>query len=333
MLLRKSLATLLGALMVLAGLTTAGNASAGEEITLGSLAPKKSPWGKVFSAWAKAVKKKSDGALRLTWYFNSQQGDEKAMVAKIRAGQLDGAAVTSVGLSAIHKNVLALQMPGLCTTWECLDKVRTAMLPEFASGMEQEGFVFVGVGDVGLARTMSKGKAIKAPKDLKNMKVYAWQDDIIAPTLTSEIGYTPVLSSVPGLLPALSSGRINVITVPCLAATQLQWWSHLDHINTQVAGVGIGGLVISKKRFDGLPADLREMFASTGKKAGEMLTKRIRKEDAKAYQMISSRMTVVKLNPAQRARWKSVFKKVRRTLGQGTFPSALVSRLESLAGH
>ncbi len=333
MFLRKSLATLLGALMVLACLTAAGNASAGEVITLGSLAPKKSPWGKVFSAWAKAVKKKSDGALKLNWYFNGAQGDDKAMIAKIRAGQLDGAAVNSVGLSAIHKDILALQMPGLCTTWECLDKVRDATLPRFQANMNKEGFVFVGVGDVGLARTMSKGKGIKTPKDLKNMKVYAWQDDISYPTVTSVIGYTPVLSSVPGLLPALSSGRINVITVPCLAATQLQWWSHLDHINTQVAGIGIGGLVISKSRFDGLPGDLRELFAKTGKKAGKMLTKRIRKEDKKAYDLIKSRMTVVKMNPAQKARWKSIFKKIRKQLGQGTFPAELVNKLNTLAGH
>ena len=333
MLLRKSLATTLGALIVAGGLTTAGTASAGEEISLGSLAPKKSPWGKVFTAWSKAIKKKSDGQLKLNWYFNGQQGDEKAMIAKIRAGQLDAAAVTGVGLSAIHKDVMALQMPGLCTNWDCIDKVRSATLNDFQSKMNSEGFVYLGVGDVGLARTMSKGKAIKTPKDLTTMKVYAWQDDVAAPSLTKTIGYTPVYSSVPGLLPALSSGRINVISVPCLAATQLQWWSHLDHINTSVVGIGIGGLVISKKRLDGLPSDLKALMEKIGKKAGKMLTKRIREEDNKAYEMMKKRMTVVKLNPAQKARWKSIFKKVRRELGKGTYPADLVNKLNTLAGH
>ena len=125
--------------------------------------------------------------------------------------------------------------------WDTLDSARDKMMPEFQEGMKKNGFVLLGSGDVGLARTMSKGRAIKSPDDLKAMKVYAWQDDLIAPKIASEIGYTPVLSSVPGLLPALSAGRINVITVPALAATQLQWWSHLDHVNENVAGVGIGG--------------------------------------------------------------------------------------------
>lgn len=331
MFVRRSLATILAAGTLLAGVTLVDEARA-EEVTLGTLAPKKSPWGKVFDAWAKAVEKKTDGKLKLKWYFNAQQGDEKLMVSKIRSGQLDGAAVTSVGLSAIHKDVLAMQAPGLFQDWATLDKVRNQMLPEFQSGMKKNGFVLLGTGDVGLARTMSKGRAIKTPEDLKAMKVYAWKDDTIAPKIASEIGYTPVLAQVPELLPALSSGRINVITVPALAATQLQWWSHLDHVNENVAGVGIGGLVMSNKRLEALPGDVREVLKKTGDKAGQMLTKRIREEDRKAYAMISKRMTVVKLSGAEKDRWNKVFKKVRQKLGQGTFPSSLISKLERLAG-
>jgi TRAP-type C4-dicarboxylate transport system substrate-binding protein len=323
---------MLAASTLLAGVAFTDDASA-EEVTLGTLAPKKSPWGKVFDAWAKAVDKKTSGKLQLKWYFNGQQGDEKAMVAKIRTNQLDGAAVTSVGLSSIHKDVLAMQMPGLFNNWDSLDTARDKMMPEFQEGMKKNGFVLLGSGDVGLARTMSKGRAIKSPDDLKAMKVYAWQDDLIAPKIASEIGYTPVLSSVPGLLPALSAGRINVITGPALAATQLQWWSHLDHVNENVAGVGIGGLVMSSKRLEALPGDLREVMTNTGQKAGKMLTKRIRSEDEKAYAQVSKRMTVVKLSKAEQGKWDAIFKKVRQRLGQSTFPSGLVTKLEKLAGR
>jgi TRAP-type C4-dicarboxylate transport system substrate-binding protein len=330
--LRKSLVGLLGATVLLGGATLSSQAHAGETVTIGTLAPKNSPWGKVFRAWSKAVKKKTGGNLTLQFYFNGQQGDEKAMIAKMRAAQLDGAAVTAVGLSAVYKPILALQMPGLFSDWAGLDKARDALMPEFRRGMEAEGFILAGSGDVGLARTQSRGKAIRTPADLKSMKVYRWSDDIIAPVTASTIGYNAVPSSVPGLLPALSSGRINVITVPALASTQLQWWSHLDHVNADVAGVGIGGLLLSKKRVDSLPPDAREKLLKTGRKAGKMLTKRIRKEDAKAYKMLSSRMKVVNISAAEKAQWASVFKKVRTRLSQGTFTPALVSRVEKLAG-
>ena len=63
-----------------------------------------------------------------------------------------------------------------------------------------------------------------------------------------------------------------------------------------------------------------------------MLTKKIRKEDKKAYRMLSKRMTVVKLSGSEKAEWGRVFKKVRSRLAQGTFPASLVKKLERLSG-
>ncbi len=332
MTLRKRLGPIFGALLCAAGLTAASGAANAKELSLGTLAPKKSPWGKVFKSWAKAVDKKTNGSVTLNWYYNGQQGDEKAMVQKMRSGQLDGAAVTSVGLSAIYKPILALQMPGLFKDWDTLDRVRGELMPEFQDAFKKEGFALLGSGDVGLARTMSKGKEIHTPDDLKAMKVYAWSDDPIAPVTSSVIGYTPVPSSVPELLPKLSSGAINVITVPALPSVALQWSGHLDHVNDHVAGVGVGGLVMSQKSLESLSGDELAIVKKTGKKAGKLLTKKIRLEDDKAYEFIRGKMTVVKLSDTELATWESVFKKVRQQLGQGTFPADLVSKLESAAG-
>lgn len=331
MTLRRSLAPLFGAFVLAAGLTTSVAASA-KDLSLGTLAPKKSAWGKVFKKWAKSVDEKTNGSVTLNWYFNGQQGDEKAMVGKMRAGQLDGAAVTSVGLSAIYKPILALQMPGLFGDWDSLDKARDSLMPEFQKGFAAEGFALLGSGDVGLAHTMSKGKEVHTPDDLKSMKVYAWSDDPIAPVTSSVIGYTPVPSSVPELLPKLSSGAINVITVPALPSVALQWQAHLDHVNEDVAGVGVGGLVMSQKALDGLNADELEIVRKTGHKAGKLLTKKIRLEDQKAYDFIKTKMTVVKLSDDELKTWAATFKKVREQLGQGTFPADLVQKLEGMAG-
>ncbi len=327
---RTGLAMTLAA-VALIGITLSSSANA-TELSYGTLAPKNSPWGKVFKVWAKAVKKKSGGAVTLRWFFNGAQGDEMAMVAKMRSGQLDGAAVTGVGLSAVYKDILALQMPGLFTNWATLDSARDAMMSTFQAGFKAKGFILQGSGDVGKAKTMSKGSAIRSPNDLKSMKVYRWKDDIIAPVTARVIGYTAVPSSVPGLLPKLTSGQVNVITVPPLAAVSLQWASELNHINDETVGVGIGGLMMSEDAFNRVPADQQAMLTKTGTKAGKILTKRIRKQDARAYKHMKKKMTVVKLNPAEKARWRSVFKKVRRELGQGVFSSALVKKLEGLAG-
>lgn len=303
-----------------------------ETLTIGTFAPQKSAWGKVFNAWSKAVSKKTNGGLELRFYWNGAQGDESTMVAKLRSGQLDGCTLGANGLGDIYLPAVALQLPGLFRTWREIDRASAALYPELKSAFEERGFYLSSIGDVGRARTMSKGRAIRTPDDLRGMKPFSPRTGVIAPVLSSTLGITPVRLELPELLPALSAGRVNVIVAPALAAEQLQWASYLDHIGEDVAGVGVGAMVLSKKKVDRLPGDVREVMAKTGRKAGELLRSRIRKMDDQAYERLAKRMTVVRLSPAEQARWQQVFADVRKRLAQRSFPPELVKRLEAL-GH
>jgi TRAP-type C4-dicarboxylate transport system substrate-binding protein len=323
---------LVGALALLVGVGVSENASAAEVIKIGTLAPAASPWGQVFKVWAEAVSKKSEGKLELQFFWNGQQGDEGAMVGKMKAGQLDGSAVTGVGLSKIYKPILALQMPGLFTTWSKLDAARDAMKGEFEKGAQDAGFTILGWGDVGAAHVLSKGFEIHGPDDIKGKKPYMWRDDIAAPVLFQVIGgVTPVPLNVPEVLPNLNTGAINVITAPALAAEQLQWSSKVDTMVEDTAGLAIGALVLSSKRLDALAPELRQILTDTGKLASSALTKRIRAEDDAAFARMKGKMKVVKLTDDERARWEGVFKQVRQRLGQGTFAPDLIAKLEALA--
>ncbi len=329
---RRAAMKLVGALALLVGVGVSENASAAETIKIGTLAPGASPWGQVFKVWAEAVSKKSDGKLELQFFYNGQQGDEGAMVGKMKAGQLDGAAVTAVGLSKIYKPILALQMPGLFTSWAKLDNARDVMKGEFEQGAKDAGFSILGWGDVGAAHVMSKGFAVRSPDDLKGQKPYMWRDDAVGPALFQVIGgITPVPLNVPEVLPNLNTGAVNMLTAPALAAEQLQWSSKLDNMVEDTAGLAIGALVLSSKRIDALPADLKTILVDTGKVAATALTKRIRAEDDAAFARMKGKMTVVTLTPDQRAKWEAVFKQVRQRLAQGTFSPDLVAKLEGLA--
>lgn len=334
--LRKSIAAVVGTLLVLGTLTASSDSVAKETITIGTAAPRSSPWGKVFRVWGLAVKKKTDGELRLKFYWNSQQGGEGAMIGKMRAGQLDGAAVTAAGLSKIYKPVVALQTPGLFYDWKTLDKVRDAMTDEIKKGAKENGFYLAGFGDVGLYHLMSNGRPVRVPSDLKVMKPYRLADDSIIPTVAQVIGFTPVPMTIPEILPALSSGRINVALSPSLAAEQLQWAPQCDHLLDKVMATGIGGIVFSQQSIDRLAKKdpkLADVLKKTGAKAAKMLTKRIRKRDAEAYDRIKKRMSqVIKINAAEDKQWEDVFEKVRRRLEQGTFDAKLVRRIEKMAG-
>ncbi len=316
------------AVATVGGLST--KASAAEHtLKIGTLAPKSSPWGQVFTVWQKAVAEKSGGRMELQFFYNGQQGDEDGMVGKIKSGQLQGAAVTAVGLSKVHKPILALQLPGLFSSWKKLDEKRDSLKREFEKGALDAGFTIAGWGDVGRAYLMSKGFAIRTPEDLRGKKPYMWRADAILPAVYQVVGgVTGVPLNVPEVLPNLNTGAINVLTVPALAAEQLQWASKLDHIVSSSSSFAIGALILSTKALEALPEDLRTILTDTGKVAAAALTTRIRNEDDAALKRLKEKMTVIDLSADEKAKWESVFKQVRQRLSQGTFSPDLIAKLE-----
>ncbi len=328
--LRKALA-LLAVLAVLTG-ARAAQADEGTTLKVGTLAPAESPWGQVFKIWAKGVSERTNGAVSLQFFWNGQQGDEGAMVGKMRTGQLDGAAITATGLSMIYKHVLVFQLPGLFSSWDKLDAARNAMKPGFDVEFEKQGFKVLGWGDVGMGHIMSKGFDVKVPTDLKHKNCYFLAGDPIEPMFYSVVGdITPKQVSVPEILTGLTSNTINVVDAPALAAEQLQWASRLDHINTLPTGVGIGALVFTSVKIKSLPADAATALMETGKVAGDALTGRIRREDAAAFARLKGRMVAYDPNPDEQAQWKKVAADTRARLRGTTFDPAVFDQVSKYA--
>jgi len=323
---RKLSAAVLAASLVTAGL--AGTAHAEKKVVrIGTLAPKQSPWGKVFTAWAKAVDDKTKGEVEIQWLWNGTAGPEANMVGKIKSGQITGAAITAVGLSSIYKPIVALQMPGAFKTWADLDKARDSLKPDFDKAMSDAGFYVGGWGDVGIARTLSKGFEIVHPDDLKGKSPGMITQDLILPKIYEAIGG---ITSKPGdvveFLPLLNSGAVNVLAAPSLAAEQLQWASKLDHINTGAVYFGVGATVLSEKELEKLGAENQEIMRKTGQAAAAALLKIIRKEDDAAFDRLQKKMTVHQQTEAEHEEWDKVFKKACQRV-KSALPGDVLSKI------
>lgn len=303
--------------------TMGGVAYGGQTLQIGTLAPSDSPWGQVCKVWRRAVAERSGGAIDLQFFWNGQQGDDHTMVAKIRTGQLDGATLAGAGLGEIDRQVLVLQLPGLFREWEKLDAARRDMRAGFEAAFERQGFEVLGWGDVGRAHSMSRGFAVRVPADVKHRRTFYLPGDPIGPVVMSLIGdVTPRQIAVPEILPALTSGSVDLLTAPPLVAEQLQWASRLDTLGDDVAGIGIGALVFSSTRYRAVPADARAVIAETGRVASEALTRRIRAEDDAALVRLQGRMTHYRLSPAEQAEWEKLFIETAKRLRGAVFDAA-----------
>lgn len=311
-----------------------------KEIKFGTLAPKSSPWGKVFQIWVDAVAEKSQGSLKLVFYYNGSQGDERAMVVDKMLGgsQLDGVACTAVGLSKIWQPILALQTPGFFRKWESLDKARKAISDKANAGFAANKVpIFnLGWGDVGIAHIMSKFET-KGPETLSGHKPYFWKDDPIAPHFFGALKEVATESNgsfslseqglqIPEVLPALNQGNVDMVNAPALAAQQLQWVDKLTHVVVQPSGIGIGALVIKQSTLDALSEDQRKLLKDTGAVAAGDLTDRIRKADKRAFEKLKKDKTATELSDDDKAKWEKVFKKTQEKV-KSIFPEDVMSAI------
>jgi TRAP-type C4-dicarboxylate transport system substrate-binding protein len=293
-------------------------ARADDTLNVGTLAPESSPWGQVFKVWARKVEQNSNGSLHLQWSWGGTAGDENTMVNSMKSNQLDGAAITAVGLGTIYPDVLTFQLPGLFPSWDKLTSARTAMKGKLESGFDAAGFKILGWGDVGAGKIMGNGVQIKGPHDLEGKKVFYINGDSIGPELWRHVNnVAPKPLSVPEIFPNLSQGNINVINAPPLAAEQLQWSSKITDINTLTTGYGIGALVFTKARYEGLAADVKQILADTGADAATRLTTRIRALDNAAFAHMKNTKTAYDPTPAEVADWNALFQQVHTGLRGG----------------
>ncbi len=326
------LASLIGG-VTLVVLGVAGSARAATTLKLGTLAPQDSPWGKEFKRWAKDVSADTNGELQLDFQWNGQAGDEVLMVQKIRSGQLDGAAVTAIGLAQTGvTDVLLFQMPGLFASWPKLDAARAAMKDDFNQQFQSKGFAVLGWGDVGAVKTMSVGFEVHHPADLQGKGCYFLSGDAIQPKLFAAIGgITPRQLTVNEILPFLTNGSIAVVPAPPLAAEQLQWASRVTHVNAMTSGFAIGAIIVSAARMQALPAALKEVLNTRGREATDRLTRSIRNLDAQAFARMKATKVVYEPNENEKREWQELFSRVRQQLRGAVFTPAVFDRVVQLA--
>ncbi len=317
---------------------SAGSAKADPvKLKIGTPAAPDSPWGQVFKTWKKAVEQKTNNAVSFDFFFNSTQGTEATMVDKMKAGQLDGAAITSTGLGKIDKRLLTIQVPGVIRSWKAVDAVRSAIQSEYDKFLTDKKITPIAWADVGQAHFLSKGFQVKTPDDLKGKSPWVYAEDPIQKTVYAQIGgVNPFPAELMSVLPNIDNGKINCLNVSALAAEMLQWNSKFDFAVDQVNGIVVGGLVMSTDALDKLPADQKQVVIDTGNSmstSASGLKMRIRNEDAAAWTRFKARtgVTIYAPNAAEQAAWGALFAKARGVLKAGTFDPALVGKIESTA--
>jgi len=257
-------------------------------IKFATLAPPGTAWMNLLEEWGENVKTRSNGRLAFKFYPGGVQGDEPEVLKKMRFNQLQGGAFTGYGIGRMYSPARVMELPFLFRNVEEIDHVRAQFMPEFKKGFRDNGYELVGWMEVGFVHMFSN-QPIRSLEEMKSRRVWLWQGDPIGQAFFKASGISPIPLSIVDVYTSLSTGLIDTAYAPPLGAIALQWFTKTKYVSSISLTNGMGGLIVSRRFFDRLPADLQAILRESGEEAGEKLVTATRIDNDKALDELKQR--------------------------------------------
>lgn len=196
---------------------------------IATLSPEGSSWMKLLRHHAKAIGDQTGGDVKFKFYPGGVMGDDKAVMRKMRVGQLHGAVITSGGLAQHYGDIAVYNMPMMFRDETEIDHVRKTMDDVLMAGLRQKKFVGFGFAEVGFAYPMSQ-VAASAILEVRKRKVWVPDNDPASLRAFEAFKIAPIPLPIADVLAGLQTGLIDSIASPPIGAIALQWYTQIEHV-------------------------------------------------------------------------------------------------------
>jgi len=323
----KAIAFFMLALFSFLGAPIAG-AQEAQVIKIATLAPEGSSWAQTFDAIDAEISKKTNNQVRFRIYPGGVLGDEKDMIRKMYIGQIQGAVLTTSGLSAIFHEMDVFQIPFLFKNYEEVDYVIDKMDDFFKKGFDAKGYIMLGWSEGGFVRLMSTVPVDTLDK-LKKAKVWIWEDSPMAKTVFDEAQVMAIPLSVPDVLVGLQTGLVDVVYAPPSGAIAMQWFTKTKFLTDVPLIYLVGALVVNKNVFQKISAEHQKLLRESIQRHMDQLKGVIRKENQEALQVMAKHgVTILKPSQDQINEFKDLSDRAMKRLGKKSFSKKTREALE-----
>lgn len=294
--------------LVAAGMLTATAlvpAAHAQVLKIATLSPDGSAWMAKMRAGANEIKTRTEGRVEFKFYTGGSMGSDKAVLNKIKIGQLQGGALTGGSLSDAARDLQAYSLPMKFRNFDEVDFVRRTMDPVLSRQLEEGGFVNFGFAEGGFAYAMSKNVPITSVATLRKQRVWIPDNDHQSEEAMKVFQVSPVPLSLADVLPSLQTGIIDTVASSPIAAVALQWHTQVKYFTDLPLSYFVGTLAIDKKAFTKLaPADQAVVRDVMGRVFAD-LNAQNRKDNVSAYgALLKQGIKPVKPSAAEAAEWE-----------------------------
>lgn len=287
------------------------------DVRVGTVAPANTPWSDALEKVKTRVESETKGVLKYKLFLGGQLGGEIEIIQGVRRNRIQMAGLTCAALASVMPELDVLEMPYLFESDAEADYILdTYLFDYFQKKFDEKGLVLLSWAENGWRNIGTKDLLVKAPSDLKGMKVRS-QESKTHMEFWKRMGASPVPIAIPEVLPALQTGMVKGFDNTPLFTLAAEWHSAIKYYTVTRHIYQPGAIVYSKKFFDSLTEDQKKIVIGKGNGLAPEYRKGVRALGDQLLAVLrESKVTVHELSSSE----------------QNNFRSALAGLNDSLVG-
>jgi TRAP-type transport system periplasmic protein len=216
------------------------------------------PLYQVLLRFADNVKKKTNGAIEVQVYGTGELGSQLNILTGLQTGIIDLCAHTSGFIDTLFPQFQVMDLPFLFPDLVTGDKVLDGPVgKQLADLMPSKGIYGLGYGYWGWRVTSTIDRKAPEPKDMQGLKIRVQPGPIFAATFRA-LGANPIAIDFSEIYLALSQRTIEAIETPIISLPAAKHYEVVKVVNLTNHVYNAGVLMVSKRKFDSLPANLQQ---------------------------------------------------------------------------
>jgi TRAP-type C4-dicarboxylate transport system substrate-binding protein len=212
----------------------------------------------------------------------------------MRLDALQAASFTAVGLGSIDAAFNIFDVPFFFESYDELNYVTAKLTPAIEKRLDAKGFFLLNWGHGGWTQVFTK-RPVQTVADLKGIKLYTSAGNERMVQWFKANGFQPRAMAMTDIMTGLTTGMIEGLPTPALAAQLFQWYRQTPYMLDIGLAPVIGATVITKKAWNGISSDDRPKLRVAASQVEARLQVDIPKQDLAAVAELMRRgVTVTK---------------------------------------
>jgi TRAP-type C4-dicarboxylate transport system substrate-binding protein len=288
-------------------------------IGLASLVPENTAWGMAINRMAADWAKATNNEVQVVVFHGGTAGDEPEVLRKLRLNQIQAAVFTSVGLTSVTPEVMAISYPFMIRNDAELNEVMTRLKPDLDARMQKSGFVPLAWAHAGWIKFFSK-TPVYTPSDLRKLKLATGTEEEMLQAFRI-MGYQMVSVHLNQLISDLNSGRIDAVYQSPIYAAGGQVFGIAKHMADINVAPFMGGILINETAWRRIPERYKpELLAICKRMERDIESSIFNLENEAITTMARYGLQINRLTPQQSQEWYDDLARYENRLVGGSAP-------------